>query len=401
VRRPGWSSPAVLGVATVALSAGFAQFALTASLDDIAEAFGGGGTDELAMAGTTVGLGLAIIRLAAIASLPAAGLADRFGRRRVLLICAGLGLAITAAAALSPGFWSLVVVLALARPLLSACNAVAGVVAAEETSARDRSSAVALVGGAYAAGTGVVAIVRAAGGDVLGFRGVFALSLVPLLLLPLLAARLRESPLFTAEARTRRLGTVRRDLWRRLGIICTVHLAVGLVLGPVYTYLFLYGEGTVGATPGAMAVLVVLAGPAGLIGLLAGRWLSDHLGRRPTAGVTMFLAAGTATFAYAGDFTALAAGYLLTIALGAAYTPAAATLDAELFPTEDRATAAGWVSAAQILGQVIGLAAFGALVDVLGFTGAAAALFLPVALVPALYGFVPETRGTELTDGTA
>jgi hypothetical protein len=59
------------------------------------------------------------------------------------------------------------------------------------------------------------------------------------------------------------------------------------------------------------------------------------------------------------------------------------------------------VSAAQILGQVIGLAAFGALVDVLGFTGAAAALFLPVALVPALYGFVPETRGTELTDGTA
>jgi predicted MFS family arabinose efflux permease len=281
----------------VALSVGFAQFAMTASLDDIAEEFGDrrcrrardgrhhGGTrpcdhparrDRQPAGSGTCG---------SLRSAPCA--AD---------LCATVGLAITAAAALSPGFWSLVVVLACARPLLSACNAVAGVVAAEETSARDRSSAVALVGGAYAAGTGVVAIVRAAGGDVLGFRGVFALSLVPLLLLPLLAARLRESPLFTAEARTRRLGTVRRDLWRRLGIICTVHLAVGLVLGPVYTYLFLYGEGTVGATPGAMAVLVVLAGPAGLIGLLAGRWLSDHLGRRPTAGVTMFLAAGTATF---------------------------------------------------------------------------------------------------------
>jgi predicted MFS family arabinose efflux permease len=397
VKRPGWSSPAVLGVAGVALSVGFAQFAMTASLDDIAEEFGDPGAGELAMAGTTVGLGLALIRLASIASLPAAGLADRYGRRRVLLTCATVGLAVTAAAALSPGFWSLVVVLACARPLLSACNAVAGVVAAEETNARDRSSAVALVGGAYAAGTGLVAVVRAVGADAFGFRGVFALALLPLLALPLLAPRLRESPLFDATARQGRLGAVRRDLRSRLAVICTVHLAVGIILGPVYTYLFLYGEGVVGASPAAMAVLVMAAGPSGLVGLLLGRWLADHLGRRPTAGGTMALAAVTATVTYAGGFAALAAGYLLTIALGAAYTPAAATLDAELFPTEDRATTAGWVSAAQIVGQVIGLAGFGVLQDQLGsFSAAAAVLFLPVCAVPILYRFVPETRGTEL-----
>jgi MFS family permease len=419
VSRPAWRRPAVLGAAGVAVAAGIAQFAVTASLADIAAEFGegagggrpvdggaGGGSGlggqvatEIGMTGTEIGLGLALIRLASLGALPAAGLADRLGRRTVLLVSAGAGLAITAAAALAPGFWSLVLILSLARPLLGAVNAVAGVVAAEEASHRDRAAAVAVVGAAYAAGTGIVSVVRAVGEDVLGFRGVFALSLLPLLALPLVARWVRESPLYRRPAEPRRLGGMRRGLRGRLAVVCALHLAVGLVLGPVYTYLFVYGEAIVGASPGAMAGLVVAAGPAGLVGLLVGRWLADRTGRRPTAAATMALAALSAVLAYTGGFAALGAGYLLTIALGAAYTPAAGTLDAELFPTEERATAAGWVAAAQVLGQVAGLLAFGALADAFGgFTAAAAALWLPVPLVAGLYALLPETLGRELDE---
>jgi MFS family permease len=404
VSAAGWRQPAVLGVAALAAAAGFAQFAVTASLADIAAAFGDdqGGTGlaaEVGLSGTTIGLGLALIRLASVGSLPVAGLADRLGRRRVLLRCAALGLVITAAAALAPGFWWLVAVLALARPLLAAVSAVAGVVAAEETTAKDRAAAVAVIGAAYAAGTGLVAVVRAVAEDVLGFRGVLALALIPLVLLPLLARAVRESPLYAAPSQPRRLGRVGAARQRRLVVVCALHVALGLVLGPVYTYLFVFGESVVGATPGAMAALVVAAGPTGLAGLLVGRWAADRSGRRRTAALTMAGAAVAAVLTYSGGFGLLAAGYLGTIFLGGAYTPAAGTLDAELFPTSERATAAGWVSAAQIIGQVLGLVGFGVLADLLGgFGPAALALWLPVPLVAGLYALLPETLGQELDE---
>jgi MFS family permease len=400
----GWRTPAVLGAGGVAVAGGYAQYAVTASLADIAETFGDGLADggvaaEVGMTGTAIGLGLAAIRLAAVGSLPIAGLADRVGRRRVLLGSAVLGLGVTAAAGLAPSFWWLVAVLALARPLLGAVNAVAGVVAAEVTDAAGRAGAIALVGGAYAAGTGLAAVVRAGVGDLVGFGGLFALALVPVVLLPLAARAVREPALYRPPQQPRRLGAVRAGLRRRLAVVCALHLAIGVVLGPVYTYLFVYGEGVVGASPTAMAALVVLAGPVGLAGLLGGRWLADRAGRRPVAAGTMAAAALCAALAYAGSLPLLAAGYLGTIAFGAAYTPAAGALDAELFPTAERATAAGWVAAAQILGQVAGLLAFGVLADALGgFGPAALVLFLPVPLAAALYALLPETLGQELDE---
>jgi MFS family permease len=104
----GWSDRAVLGVALVALAAGFGQFGLTATLGDVARHFGhvvGGTTitDKVGLSGTQLGLGLAVVRLSSLGGLPLAGLADRVGRRRILLLCCGLGLAATAASAASPG----------------------------------------------------------------------------------------------------------------------------------------------------------------------------------------------------------------------------------------------------------------------------------------------------------
>ena len=80
-------------------------------------------------------MGLAIIRIASLGSLPLIGIADRFGRRRVILTVTVAGLTLTATAAASPGYWWFVVIFALGRPLLSATNALAELMAAEETGA--------------------------------------------------------------------------------------------------------------------------------------------------------------------------------------------------------------------------------------------------------------------------
>src|SRR5690606_40921909 len=99
---------------------------------------------------------LAAIRLAALAALPLAAVADRVGRRRALLTWVTVGLLTVVAAAASPGYWWFVAAFALARPLLTATDTVGEVMAAELTGAEDRAKAVALMSAAYGVGAGGV-----------------------------------------------------------------------------------------------------------------------------------------------------------------------------------------------------------------------------------------------------
>lgn len=398
-RRRGWLRPAILGVGALSVASGFAQFGVTAVLGDVARSFGVPGEGiaaEVGMTGTQLGIGIAAVRLASLGSLPGAALADRLGRRRVILVAASAGLALTALAATSGTFWWFVLVAALARPLLSTTNAVAGVIAAEETRSFDRAKAVALVSAAYAVGSGAVAIIR--GQFDLDFRAVLALALVPLALIPVLARRIDEPAVARdAPRRTSLPGAVPRSLHRRLVIVSVLAFGIALVTGPTFTYLFVYGENVLGSSPARMALLVVAAGPAGLGGLLAGRWSADRVGRRLTAGLAMALTAVFGAAAYSGTFAWLTGGYLATITASGAFTPAAGSLLAEIFPTSVRATASGWSQAAGVLGAVGGLAAFGALADLYGTFGAAAVtLAVPVGLSSLLYAALPETRGLEL-----
>ena len=404
----GWLHPSIVSAAGLAVAAGFAQFGASAALADVAAAFGEpqpeiGVTARAGLTGTTLGIGLAIIRMASLGALPLAALADRAGRRRVVLICTAIGLSFTVGAAFSPSFWWFVAIFALGRPLLSATNAVAGVIAAEETQLQDRSKAIALIGAAYGVGAGLTAVVRGAAADVLGFRGVFALAIVPLLLLPVAARRLGESRRYSAldhGVRMRVLAPVPRgDLRVRLALLATLMGAIGLVTGPANMFLFYFAESVQGITPSTMALVVLAAGPTGLTGLIAGRWAADRVGRRITATLTLAVVAVAATITYNLGPGGVIAGYLIGILASGAYTPAAGALSAELFPTSVRATAAGWLTAASVVGAVLGLFVFGMLVDFFGgFGGAAIAMAIPVALASTLYLLLPETRGLELEE---
>jgi MFS family permease len=62
-----------------------------------------------------------------------------------------------------------------------------------------------------------------------------------------------------------------------------------------------------------------------------------------------------------------------------------------------RATVAGWLVAAGVLGAVAGLVAFGLLTDALdSFASAAVLVCAPVVVVSLLFARLPETRGLEL-----
>jgi MFS family permease len=416
-----WWHPPIVATAALVVASGFAQFGVSTTLGDVARSFGrvvaGGSSvaEQLGLSGTVLAGGLAVIRLSSLASLPLAGLADRLGRRRVLLGCSALGLALTALAAASPGYWWFVALFALARPLLSATNAVAQVVAAEETESRDRATALALLAAGYGTGAGLTGLVRGVAGSHLGWRGVFALVLLPLAALPLLGRRLEEPERYrrlqgvrparsggerdaVAVARPR-LGHVRADLRRRLWLLGGLVGALSLVTGPANTLLFAYGENALGMRRATTALVVLAAGPVGLAGLTLGRWAADRVGRRWTVASMQLLVALSAMVTYGGSVAGAIAGYLLAILSGGAFAPALAALAAELFPTSARATVAGWVTAAGVLGAAAGLLLFGRLLDASnGFLPAMTVLAVPVALVAPLYGRLPETRGLELEE---
>jgi MFS family permease len=404
-----WNDRAVVAVSIAAFASGFAQFGLVAALGDVARGFGQvthGATfaDQAGLSGSELGIGLAVIRLASVGGLPITGLADRFGRRKMLLITVGVGLALTALAAASPSYWWFVVIFACGRPLLSATNGLAQVDVAEQTASADRAKAVALVAAGYGVGAGAIAIAHSLASSTLGFRGVFGLALVPLALLPLLRRWLTEPDRFAVAAAapthpTPVLGAVERPFRRRLVVIVVLAFAVSVITGPANSFVFLFAQSFLHLPGVVTAGMVLGAGIAGLGGLLAGRWLADRVGRRLTGALAMVAMALLALLAYSGSAPALVAGYILGVLAASVFGPAIGSLTTELFPTSVRASVVGWSLAAGVLGAVVGLVVFGSVARA-GHPFATAGLltFLPAIPVMGLFWLLPETRGREPED---
>jgi MFS family permease len=405
--QQSWRSGAVLAVAVTVAAAGFGQFGAVAALGDVAEHFGEvTDGDEVAqqvgLSATKIGVGLALIRLASLGSLPLSGLADRFGRRRLMLTCCAAGLVLTMGAAGSPAFWWFVAIFSLSRPFLTATDAVGVVMVAEQTSTRDRSKAIALVAAAYGLGSGIIAVTRGVAGESLGFRGLFLLAGIPLLLLSIARRWIQDPPVYrsVADAPERPvpvLGALRRELRPRLAAVVGISFGISLVVGPANSYLFVYAENVLGLSAAVTSTMVVAAGPVGLVGLLVGRWATDSMGRRPAAAVALVGVTIAFAVTYSGSEAALVGGYLFAIVMGGAFSPAIGALSTELFPTDVRATVAGWAITGGVLGAVVGLMAFGSLSDMFGAFGpAAGAIAVPAALSTVALLSIPETKGLPL-----
>lgn len=401
-----WLHPAVIAPALLALAAGFAQFAATASLADVAAAFGVSedGSGEPGLTGTALGIGLAVIRAGSLAALPLTSRADRSGRRRLVLVCTTLGLTLTAAAALAPSFWWFVAILALARPLLTATNAIAIVVSAEVTRTSQRSRAVALVGAAYGVGAGLTVLLRTATGDGLSFRGLFVVAALPILAVAFVARRLKEPDVFrrlpAETTRAHRLfGPVGPEYRTHLIVLCLLTASAAFVSGPITTFVFYFAETFRGLAPSVMAFAVLAAAPIGLAGLVTGRWAADTLGRRVSCAASQAAVAAAAVVTYNVPGAGVVAGYLVAIFAASVYTPGSGAISAELFPTSYRSSAAGWITVSGVVGAVLGLGLFGTLADAFGNYGTASIwIAAPVILLSLLYLKLPETNDKELPD---
>jgi AAHS family benzoate transporter-like MFS transporter len=405
--RRNWQ-PVTISLFLVALVAGFAPFGAVASLDKVAGYFGHHSTAKtlqsvVGLSGSQLGIGLAILRFASLGALPLASLADRWGRVSMMRRTLFVGLLVTAGAALSPSYWFFVACFALARPLLSSTSTLVQVVTVELSSTAARIDRLVIVSAGAGIGAGLAAIFAGLLRGPSSFRLLFALALVPIFFLRPLLRSIPEPVFRGAGNPLARIGAVPRDLRGRVTVVGLIVFVVGMISGPAGGFTFVYGEGVLKISSTFVALVVALSALTGLAGLLLSRYFAVAIGRRGTIILGTLATAGAACVAYGGGKAAFVIGYMAGVAAGGLLAPALSALSTELFPHTSRATAAGWIVVAGVVGAIVGLIIFGVVGDSVHVTGsgslrlAAFVTFLPLLPLLGLLFRLPESSHMELS----
>lgn len=357
-----------------------------------------------AAGGTLVGL----IGIGTVLSYWVVRLADRWGRRRVMMITI-LGYTVfTALTALSRNVWDFGAYQLLARIFLIAEWALAMVYAAEEFPAERRGFAIGVLQAWSAFGSIVCAgVVPLLLNTAYGWRSVYFVGIVPLLLLAYARRELKETQRFLAlDGQTVGRSDGLLAIWRTpyRGRVVQLALIWGFTYICTQNAVFFWKEFAVaerGLTDGQVSLAVTLAALVSLPLVFAVGRLFDGWGRRPSAVLILSLLAASVVAAYQ-----LTGYWLLTAVLTIAVFANASVLSllnsftTELFPTEWRGDAFAWAN--NLLGRigyVIGPIVVGFAAGQIGWGNAvsltAVAVVIALALIMTL---LPETKGRELEE---
>src|SRR5438552_1736947 len=208
---PARATALLATVAAIAALANFGGVPFGPTADSVTKTFG--------VSNRALRLALAVTRVGVLVSLVASALADRQGRRRLLLICvAGVGRT-NAVSAIAPSFVVFTGAQVLTRAFVNSTLVVAGIAAVEEAPDGARAYALSMLALAYGAGF-AIAVVLLPISDVApqAWRIVFAISALTILLLPRLARSLQETTRYTDLAKSsRRRGQLREVFARAYG----------------------------------------------------------------------------------------------------------------------------------------------------------------------------------------
>ena len=397
-RPPWWAPPARVDAAGAAALGSIAllgvAFGYLNTLFTQTIPFAG---EQFAVTNTAQGVAGSVVRLGGIVSLAVVAVADRRGRRPVVLATALAGTSLAATGALAPSLSWLVASQVLARGFASALLVLLTIMAAEEMPARARAWAVSLLtmAGGLGAGTCVLSLRLAD----LGPGGWRLLYLIPILAVPVILrarGRLPESRRFKATHPEAPVAGHGRRLWLLAGsgLLASVFVAPQTQFGNQ----FLRTER--GFSGGRIGLFSALVGAPAAIGIFAGGHLADVRGRRIVAAVALVGGACCTIAFFFSSGWPIWVWALVGNIITAASIPALGVYGPELFPTSLRGRANGIVTATGLAGSAIGLTLAGTLADSFGRIGPAMAMLAVSPLVLALVVLVayPETAGAELED---
>lgn len=406
-RRPVWAprdriegkqAASIATICAVLLVAGYCGGLFTNMLPFVADSFGSTEAD--------LGVALAVTRVGVLLGLVGATVADRRGRRRILL-GALVGVCVSSAVSASaPNIVAFSAVQLFVRGFVQLAGIVGFVAVTEEAPEGSRAYLLAIAGMAsgagFALGAGLVPFADLTLG---AWRLTFAAAALGLLLIPGLARRLPETSRYTAMS-GRAAGARARELVDPIyGGRFFIAAAMGFLLGffgsPSLQFTNQYLSDVRGYSGAGITWLrAVTQGLPALLAIVAGGKLAESSGRRVVASrATLALGLLSVVFFLTGGPALWIAMLLATIA-GAMSGPALTAFNTELFPTEVRGRAGAALLSISVVGAIAGLLLVGYLAEPLGDVGKAVAItcIAPIVVAVVLIPRLPEARGRALDE---
>jgi MFS family permease len=343
-------------------------------------------------------------------------LADRYGRKPLLMVTILIYSVGTLFSGLAVGFWTLLIARAITGIGVGGEWAVAHALVGETVPPHVRGR----YGSYLQSGSAFARFFASMVGNLLapwiGWRAAFMLSALPALVVVFIRRHMPESDVWLMSVKagvSSRLGYV-AALGQMLGpaLRRTTALALAVTTFNMAAYWFktiwlpTYLHETRGLSLGDVAWLLLMDQIGSLVGYVAFGFASDRFGRRPSFtafSIVKAVGLGMITLGWdaAGGYTLTTFGFMLLVGFGEGNWGCIGPLLNEVFPTSVRAAALGIIyntaRGVQFLAPVIiGIVAA-------RFTfGAGIALAVPFALMAgAMVWTLPETKGVRLMSDTA
>jgi len=316
----------------------FDFFILVFVLTDVAKEFGVG-RESVALAIT---LTLALRPLGAFLF---GRLADRFGRRPILMLDVGVYSVLGFATAFAPNLTVFLVLRALFGVAMGGEWGIGASLTMETVRADSRGLVSGILQSGYPSGYLIASVVYAELYDVIGWRGMFMLSLLPAVLVLYIRRHVPESPGWTPErAQSGTVFQTLREHWK-LAVYAVILMTAFAFFShgtqDLYPTFLRVQHGFDAHTVGSLAIIYNIGAILG--GWVFGIW-SQRLGRRRTIVIAALLSIPVAyLWAYSTTFTMLAVGaFLIQFFVQGAWGVIPVHLN-ELSPPNVRATFPGTV----------------------------------------------------------
>ena len=367
---------------------------------------------EMGLGKSEAGVMVAFINVGTVIAYLLVRQADRWGRRRVLTWTIAGYTTFTFLTGLAPNAWVFALLQMVARVFLIGEYVTSMVIAAEEFPAARRGVVIGVISAFASLGSvccaGIVPILLRAPW---GWRTVYFVGIIPLVILAVARRNLRETERFTQQVAERGDAPARSlfHVWRtpyarRTAQLGLIWLITFICTQNAVTFWKEFAVSERSMTDQQVGASITIAAIASMpLVFLVGK-LMDVIGRRRGAVIIFGLGALGVLGSYSMQSQwALTAALVLGIFGASAVLPVLNAFNTELFPTELRGDAFAWAN--NLIGR-IGYVASPALVGWIASDigwGAAVrmtAIFPIIALV-LIFWLLPETRARELEDTAA
>ncbi len=369
--------------------------------------------EDLAMPDARLGVFSSIILVGAMFAVLLTWAADRYGRRRLLMLTVVAYTILTGATAFAPDAETFVALQFLARAFITAEYALAVVVIGEELDDGARGWGIGALAALSACGHGLAYLLFAFV-DLLpfGWRSLYLVGLVPLALVAWMRRDMEETPYYARLARSTSGGpsglrgalVPLRGLVRqypgRFTAIGSIFLLLGLAERSAFFFAPKYLQEVHAFPPAVVGMMGFFGGALGVFAnTLAGRW-SDRFGRRRTT-IVFLVVMPLAVIAFYNTWWALLPVlWVVLLFFGMGSGVLLAMYGVELFPTSYRSTAAGARTTLSTLGAILGLSLESGLYAAFGSHWTAITVLATLALLAPVIVWLafPETTGRSLDD---